>query len=167
MFKIFELGDWQGVGGSATYRLAKDGAEAIAARENRGLPLDPSGWIPISCEDNGLTDRRAAESWPESLNSSADLPLVTVGANRKSSEFADMVAAAILVPVGPFTSPAQGAFNTAVTGLRFKLAVSPFELVQWRRAWAASQEAADLRKRLSEAESRIEELEAATDGAES
>lgn len=149
MFLICRLSDWQGVGGDRFYKFAEDGIAAIRERERLGLPSGTQGWIEVLFRQSDLVDRRAAEAWPEALDSNADLPGVSIGVNRQrrgaACEFADMVRAGIVVADGP-------AKNGDEVRLSFRLACSPFELVCWRRAWAAEQNAKVAQEKLAAAE---------------
>lgn len=163
MFNILKIGNWQGVGGSEYIRMATDGIEAIRFRENHGLPIDKSGRIRTDCEE--VCDRRAAESWPEGLNYEADLPLVLCADGvRKPNELHAMILAGIVVSTGPkkFGEESHG----QTIGLGYKLAVSPIELVAWRRAWHAEQEAHEAAKEIAELKARITELESEEQGFE-
>jgi len=131
MFCVFD-------GGSRIYtEIAEGGIGAVRERERLGLPVDTSGMVYVYIDK--VCDRRAAESWPEALNSSADLPSV------RTDEFRAMLAAGLVGFVGPEK-------DGSVVGLRAQFTCTTFEMVQWRRAWAAEQRAKDAEKRLKEME---------------
>jgi hypothetical protein len=153
MFKIFRLGDWSGVNGSKYVRFTPDGLEAIRFREAHGLPVKASGVVGVAAEE--IADRRAAESWPEALQYDACLPLVSC--RESGSEFAAMIAAGVFASSGPATVDTEPQ-GRPVIGLSYRCVVSPFELVQWRRAYAAEQEVQRLKKEILQLEERVKNL---------
>lgn len=146
MFRVFSLGNWSGVGGTRNYQFAESGLDAVRFREQHGLPPGTDAYLNVIMDD--LCDRRAAESWPEALDSDANLPHVRINnCPGRAPEFTAMLAAGIVVLAGPEK-------DGDAIGIRCKITCSPFELVQWRRAWAAEQ-------RAKEAEAKLAELHAA------
>lgn len=132
-------------------RIAEDGLAAVRKREELGLPASSKGivtFVPVTVED-----RRAAEAWPEALNSMVNHPAVSTDYSGDDSELQDMLRAGILGFSGPVKIE-----NTV--GLSMKLLCSPFELVCWRRAWAAEQRAEQAKQRANRAERELEEMQA-------
>lgn len=163
MFRVFSVGDWQGVGGSEWLRIAPDGLAAVRRREELGLPSNTHGRVYFQMDQNYVYDRRAAESWPDALNHEADLPPVV---NQYGGEFPAMIEAGLLTFTGPKPLPHSATEYTKDFGcVGLRLTCSAFELVQWRRAWAAEQEAKELRARVTELEAKLESTdEDAEDG---
>jgi hypothetical protein len=151
MFTVLKLGDWSGVGGTCFYRLCDNGLDAIRERERLGLPSETTGSVAVCMES--IVDRRAAESWPEALNCDADLPLAVLN-NKPGCEVHALVAAGLIA----FSGPIEVLTPNRNVGLRLTLTCTPFELVQWRRAWAAEQETISLRAKLAAAEQEPETL---------
>ncbi len=130
-------------------RLASSGLPAVKAREAAGLPESTDGWITHVCSP--ISDRRAAEAWPEALNNCADLPSVS------QEELDAMILAGAIVLDGP--AKCKTYTGSEQVGVRLKLTCSPLELVCWRRAWAAEAKAKAAEAKAARLEERIAELE--------
>ena len=132
------------------FQFAPSGIESIRFCEKHGLPASTESRFMVVAES--ITDRRAAESWPDALDYRADLPDVYVADLGRPCEFADMLAAGVLALAGP-----EKIEGDAVPSIRVKPTCSPFELVQWRRAWAAEQRAKEAEAEVAKFRALIDE----------
>jgi hypothetical protein len=114
---------------------------SVKRREQFGLPENTQGRVRFVVAEANLSDRKAAESWPEGLDCNADLlPMISNG--TADCELAAAVAAGILSFNGPTKLEEE-------VGVILKLSCSAFELVCWRRAWRAERRALAAEKELA------------------